>query len=81
VSGATYRIDVEHQPDPGSTYQWVARIIRLSDDEQVASVWGRDSDGAIVNARSWLYAQNVKQDGRTLYVNDEGADEPQPVKA
>jgi hypothetical protein len=76
VSGATYRIDVEHRPDPLSSFQWVARVTRLSDDTQVTALWGTSGDEAIEAARAWLYAQNVKQDGRTLYVNDEGADEP-----
>jgi hypothetical protein len=72
VSGATYRIDVEHQPDPHSALQWIARVTRLSDEYQVASLWGKSEEEALTKARAWLYAQNVKQTGRSLLVNDEG---------
>lgn len=85
MSGATYRIDVEHQPDPTSSVQWVARVIRLSDDWQQAAMWGATDDEAIEKARAYLHEQNVKQTGRTLYVNDDGRDtdwpHPQSVKA
>jgi glutamine synthetase adenylyltransferase len=76
MSGATYRIDIEHRPDPSSAVRWVACVTRLSDDKQVAALWGETADFATKAARRWLYAQNMKQDGRTLYVNDEGTDEP-----
>jgi hypothetical protein len=72
MSGATYRIDVEHRPDPTSSVQWVARVTRLSDDNQMVGLWGKTDEGAIAAARAWLYAQNVKQSGRTLYVDDAG---------
>jgi hypothetical protein len=52
VSGATYRIDVEHRPDPSSTVQWIARVTRLSDDYQVTALWGKSADDAITNARA-----------------------------
>jgi hypothetical protein len=72
VSGATYRIDVEHRPDPTSTVQWIARVTRLSDEKQVVALWGKTGDDAIAAARAWLYAQNEKQSWPHLYVNDEG---------
>jgi glutamine synthetase adenylyltransferase len=74
VSGATYRIDVEHRPDPTSTVQWIARVTRLSDDNQVTALWGQSAEAAVTAARAWLYAQNVKQSGRTLFVDDEGTE-------
>jgi ribosomal protein S7 len=77
VSGATYRIDVEHQPDPQSRagIDWIARIVRLSDDRQVRSVWGKSDDEALAKARAWLFAQSEQKMGRHLFVNDEGSDE------
>jgi hypothetical protein len=81
VSGATYRIDVEHHPQPESAFQselqWLARVTRLSDEQHMVHSWAKTPEEAVEKARAWLYAQNVKQDGRTLYVNDEG----EPVKA
>jgi hypothetical protein len=73
---ATYRIDVEHQPDPNasSAVQWIGRVVRLSDDEQVTSVWASSAEGAITKAKAYLYEQNVKQTGSSLYVDDEGQD-------
>jgi hypothetical protein len=78
VSGATYRIDVEHQPDPQSHagIDWIARITRLSDDEQIGSKWGTCEDEAVAAARAWLYARNVRESGRTLYVADDGQEVP-----
>jgi glutamine synthetase adenylyltransferase len=82
MSGATYRIDVEHRPDPGSSagIDWIARITRLSDDKQVTSVWGNTAEHAIAKARGWLFAQSEQEMGRHLFVNDAGEDEmPQGV--
>jgi cob(I)alamin adenosyltransferase len=52
VSGATYRIDVEHRPDPTSTVQWIARVTRLSDDNQVTALWGQSAEAAVTAARA-----------------------------
>jgi hypothetical protein len=82
VSGATYRIDVEHRPDPNSDagIDWTARIIRLSDADQINAVWGTSAADAVTKARRWVLEQNAKQSSFTLYVNDAGDDEL-PVKA
>jgi hypothetical protein len=82
VSGATYRIDVEHRPDPHSIgTEWVARIIRLSDEYQATSVWAYSAAEVVTKARRWVLEQNAKQTSFTLFVNDAGDDElPSPDK-
>jgi hypothetical protein len=72
VSGATYRIDVEHDPGVTSPFQWVSSIIRLSDDYRMAVMWSITDDEAMEKAQAWLCAQNAKKPGRSLLVNDEG---------
>jgi hypothetical protein len=78
VSGATYRIDVEHHPEPESAFQaelqWLARVTRISDESPVTHSWAQTPEEAVEKARAWLYAQNVKQSGHTVYVDDEGAE-------
>jgi hypothetical protein len=78
VSDPTYRIDTEHKPGESLSVRWVARIFDLGDDERyVNSFHHSTEEGAIRQASEWLAAQNAKQSGRSLFVDDDG----QPVEA
>jgi hypothetical protein len=72
VSGATYRIDVEHDPGVTSRFKWAAVITRLSDDYRLAVLWAESDDQALEKAQALLRAQAAKQPGRSLLVDDEG---------
>lgn len=71
MSGATYRIDVEHRPSDTDT-PYYASICRLSDGEYVDVKAGRTADEALLRARQAVVALNAQQETTTVYVDDDG---------
>lgn len=72
MSGATYRIDVEHRPSDTDT-PYYASICRLSDGYYVDVKSGRTADEALNRARSVVVNLNATEDTRTYYVDDDAA--------
>lgn len=73
MSEPTYRIDLAHEPSrEDDNLPYIARAVRLSDDERVASAWGPSPEEAVSRVRSWIVAQSAVQAPQTFYVDDEG---------
>ena len=82
MSGATYRIEIEHIP--GELFPYYGRVLRLSDEIGMPAYTKHGDDPELVEeaCRGWIAMQNHKQDTRTVYVDDFGQDaEAHSVKA
>ncbi len=71
MSDATYRIDVSHDPH-NQTWPWDVRIVRLSDERLVTTMWAETHDQATEKAQRWLVEESLAQQGFSVYVNDAG---------
>lgn len=79
MSGATYRITTAYEPEhDGDTLPWIARVYRISDDEQVSAAFGRDENDAITAARDKIKSLESHTTGRTVYADDRGDLTPDP---
>jgi ABC-type sulfate transport system substrate-binding protein len=70
-------------------YPWDAVIVRLSDEKHLTTVFGRTTDEALAEARSWVVDEEAVETMaseyptvRSLHVDDQGrdAEAPQSVK-
>lgn len=71
MSGATYRIDVEHRPSDTDT-PYYAIICRLSDGYYVDVKSGRTAEEALQRARATVAALNAQEATRSYFVADDG---------
>lgn len=50
MSGATHRITTEYLPADSPMFPWQARVVRLSDGEYVAAIYGVSEQDALTKA-------------------------------
>ena len=81
MSGATYRIELEHLP--GEVFEWYGRVYALIDDSYPIHTCHAPSREEIeIRCREWVADQHLKRPSETFYVGDDGFDaEMHSVKA
>jgi hypothetical protein len=73
VSGATYRIELDHTP--GEAFRYYARVYLLADDFAPVFTKHGDQSGDVLNeCRQWIAEQNVKQEKVMVWVDEYGQD-------
>ena len=72
---ATYRIAIRHDPH-SENLPWEALIYRISDGALVATCYSGTPADAERDARQWIRDEQLKREGVSIYVDDDGEDAP-----
>lgn len=74
MSEPTYRVDLSNDPTEIEPCRWAARIIRLSDGEQVTgSQWGATREQAFDAAQEWIKRANgPSEPPSSVYLSEDG---------
>ena len=74
MSGATYRIEMEHYSDSDEPpFAWWAKIFKHPDAIYLNGIGGDTYDETLAKARMWVAAYSARELS-TVYVDDEGRD-------
>lgn len=74
MSGATYRIEVEHDPHGPSEAPWFVRLFTLSNDTvPVMTGYYASREEAAMRASTWIMIEKTREETKlVMYADDEG---------
>lgn len=80
MSAPTYRIELEYDAETDTAYKWNWYLWRVSDDASVGNGYETTRGDATAAAQRAIVRLGLKEDGETLYADDDGniVDTPEP---
>jgi hypothetical protein len=73
MSEPSYRITTEHDPADEPSVQWTARIVRLSDGEKYAPIFGDSEEYVVRKAQSAIARiSSDPQEGHVMFAAEDG---------